>query len=142
MVHGLNPSKMDQGSKLDPASWDELARAQNDRSACSPGREPRWQADRNPKALGVDGSLRSHRAHEGLRMVGKRAGVPGLPAAQSFIVASPLTFRFGSYWLCDAGLVAPLSSPWLFIHKLGVGVTPSPGGGHEDEMKIRELHQE
>ena len=65
MVHGLNPSKTDQGSKLDPASWDELALAQNDRSASSPGREPRWQADQNPKALGVDGSLRSHRAHKG-----------------------------------------------------------------------------
>ena len=97
MVHGLTPSKMEQGSKLDPVSWDELARAQNDRSACSLGREPRWQADRNPKALGVGGSLRSRRAHEGLRMVGKRAGIPGLPAAQSLIVASPLTFRFGSY---------------------------------------------
>ena len=100
---------MDQGSKLDPASWDELALAQNGRSASSPGREPRWQADRNPKALGIDGSLRSHRAHKGLRMAGKRAGIRGIPATQLCIMTSPPTFRFGSYWLCDTGLVASLA---------------------------------
>lgn len=107
MVHGLNLSKMDQASKQDPASWDELALAQNDRSASSPGREPRWQADQNPEALGVDGSLRSHRAHEGLRLVGKRAGIHGIPATQLCLMTS-LTFRFSSYWLCDTGFVASL----------------------------------
>lgn len=107
MVHGLNLSKMDPALKQDPASWDELALAQNDRSASSPGREPRWQADQNPEALGVDGSLRSHRAHEGLRLVGKRAGIHGIPATQLCLMTS-LTFRFSSYWLCDTGFVASL----------------------------------
>ena len=47
--------------------------------------------------------------HKGLRMAGKRAGIRGIPATQLCIMTSPPTFRFGSYWPCDTGLVASLA---------------------------------
>lgn len=67
----------------------------------------------------------------------------GIPATLLFIITSPLVLKVLAITDCVMlGQWLPSLSLGCIIHKLGVVRTASPGGGHEDLMKIRELHEE
>ena len=114
MGHGLNTSKMDQGSELDPASRAELALACDDRSSCQS-----WERTQEGRLTGIQRpwewmeawGLTGHTRDWGRWGSELASWHTCYPVVHNYISSG---FEgFGSYWLCDVGSVASLSEPWL-----------------------------